>query len=160
MNPQVGTKAPDFKCVDADQKTVSLKQFRGSWVIIYCYPKDNTSGCTREAVDFSLILPSFIKEKAVVIGISPDSAKSHRSFIEKHNLQVVLLSDPEHTTLETYGVWQKKSMYGREYMGVVRTTFLIDPEGIIREVWDKVKVEQHATIVYSTLCSMKKSLIV
>jgi peroxiredoxin Q/BCP len=141
--------------MDADQNTVTLKQFRGSWVVIYFYPKDNTSGCTREAIDFSLMLPSFNKEKAVVIGISPDSSKSHRSFIEKHNLKVVLLSDPEHLALEAYGVWQKKSMYGREYMGVVRSTVLVDPEGIIREVWDKVKVEQHATIVFEKLCTIK-----
>jgi peroxiredoxin Q/BCP len=114
---------------------------------LYFYPKDNTSGCTQEAVDFTA-------KKATIIGISPDSVKSHKSFLEKHNLSVLLLSDPEHIALTSYGVWQKKSMYGKEYMGIVRTTFLINPNGYIEQVWNKVKVAGHARDVYTKLSSI------
>jgi thioredoxin-dependent peroxiredoxin len=155
MKLQPGTKAPDITLQDAEGNNSSLKQFAGKWVILYFYPKDNTSGCTREAIDFTALISSFTKKDAVVIGISPDSSKSHKSFIAKHDLKVILLSDPEHQVLESYGVWQKKSMYGKEYMGVVRTTFLIDPKGVIRQLWDKVKVDQHASTVYDTLCELK-----
>lgn len=149
-----GGSAPDFTLKDKDGKPVSLSDFRGKWVALYFYPKDNTSGCTTEAKDFSALLPAFEKEDATIIGISADSESSHARFAAKHDLTVTLLSDPDHKALEAYGVWQKKKMAGREYMGIVRTTFLIDPKGIIREVWDKVKVKAHAETVHQALCQL------
>jgi peroxiredoxin Q/BCP len=154
MNLDVGSKAPDFTLESADGKKVSLSDFKGKWVILYFYPKDNTSGCTQEAVDFTAMHKDFSAKKATIVGISPDSVKSHISFITKHNLSVLLLSDPEHKALTSYGVWQKKSMYGKEYMGVVRITFLINPNGCIKQVWNKVKVAGHAQGVYTTLCAI------
>lgn len=139
-----GDKAPDFCLPDQNNKEVCLKDFKGKWVVLYFYPKDNTSGCTMEAMDFSQNLDEFKKMHAVILGVSPDSTKSHVNFMQKHKLTVTLLSDSEHQVLEKYGVWQKKKMYGREYYGVVRTTFLIDPEGKIAHIWEKVKVKGHA----------------
>lgn len=154
MPANVGEPGINFTLKNASGKDVTLSDFRGKWVILYFYPKDNTGGCTQEAIDFSLLLPSFSKKKAVIVGISPNSPQSHVKFITKHNLKVELLSDPDHTVLRTYGVWQKKKLYGKEFYGVVRTTFLVDKEGIIREKWEKVKVKGHADAVYKTLCSL------
>lgn len=139
-----GNKAPDFCLPDQNNKEVCLKDFKGRWIVLYFYPKDNTSGCTMEAIDFSQSLNDFEKMNAVILGVSPDSTKSHVNFVQKHNLTVTLLSDSEHQVLEKYGVWQIKRMYGREYYGVVRATFLIDPDGKIAHVWSKVKVKGHA----------------
>ncbi len=147
----VGEQAPDFCLPNQDDEIVCLRDLRGKWVVLYFYPKDNTSGCTREAVDFTQYLDEFERLNAVVIGVSPDSTKSHRRFQEKHGLRVTLLSDPEHNVLEQYGVWQLKRMYGREYWGVVRSTFLIDPEGKIVRIWPKVKVAGHAEDVLQAL---------
>lgn len=155
MSTDINTPAPQFTLKNRDDKTISLADYSGKWIVLYFYPKDNTSGCTKEAIDFSEKLSSFTKQKAVVIGISPDSPKSHASFITKHALKVELLSDPSHDVLEAYGVWQKKKMYGREYFGVARTTFLIDPEGVIREKWEKVKVPGHADAVLAQLCELR-----
>lgn len=148
----VGDPAPDFTLNDKDGTPVTLSDMRGKWVALYFYPRDNTSGCTTEAKDFSTLLPAFEKEDAIIIGISADSELSHARFASKHSLSITLLSDPDHQALEAYGVWQKKKMAGREYMGIVRTTFLIDPQGVICEVWHKVKVKSHAEIVYQALC--------
>ncbi len=144
---KVGDKAPEFCLPDANNKKVCINDFRGKWLVLYFYPKDNTSGCTKEAVDFTANIKDFRKMNATVVGISPDSVTSHMNFINKHDLKVLLLSDPEHKVLEKYGVWQKKSMYGREYYGVVRTTLLIDPKGKIMQKWEKVKVVGHAGAV-------------
>ncbi len=149
-----GDPAPDFTLNDKDGTPVSLADFRGKWVALYFYPRDNTSGCTTEAKDFSALLPAFEKEDAAIIGISADSEASHQRFATKHDLTITLLSDPEHRVLEAFGVWQKKKMAGREYMGIVRSTFLIDPEGIIQQVWTKVKVKEHAQVVHQTLCQL------
>jgi peroxiredoxin Q/BCP len=146
-----GSEAPQFCLPDKDDKKICLKDFKGKWVVLYFYPKDNTSGCTKEAVDFTAHLQKFKKLNAAVIGISPDPPKSHANFIAKHKLKVILLSDPEHTVLKQYGVWQKKKSYGREYHGVVRTTFLIDKKGTVVHVWDMVKVNGHARDVHTTL---------
>ncbi len=148
---KAGDLAPEFCLPDADEKEVCLKDFRGKWVVLYFYPKDNTSGCTREAIDFTEHLEEIEKLGAVVLGVSPDSTKSHVKFREKHNLKVTLLSDPEHKVLEMYGVWQLKKMYGREYYGVVRSTFLIDPDGKIAHIWRKVKVKGHVDDVINRL---------
>ena len=144
---KAGDRAPSFCLPDAKNKQVCLKDFKGKWLVLYFYPKDNTSGCTREAVDFSEHLSKFKRLGAAVVGVSPDSPTSHTNFINKHKLKVILLSDTEHKVLQDYGVWQKKSMYGREYYGVVRTTFVIDPKGKIKQMWEKVKVAGHADAV-------------
>lgn len=148
-------KAPDFKLFNADNKEISLNHYQGKWVVLYFYPKDNTSGCTREAVDFSNFKTKFIQENAIIVGISPDSQKSHANFINKQSLTIELLSDPDHKVAEMYGVWQKKKLYGKEYMGIVRSTFLINPDGIISEIWNKVSVAQHAETVFDTFCTLK-----
>lgn len=142
--PEVGKPAPIFTLPDATETPVSLNDFRGKWVVLYFYPKDNTPGCTTEALEFSAALQDFDKLNAVVIGVSPDNCKSHAKFIEKQGLKVLLLSDPDHKVLESCGAWQEKSMYGRKYMGVQRSTVLIDPEGVVRFVWPTVKARGHA----------------
>ena len=155
--PNVGDPAPDFCLPNQDDAQVCLHDLRGRWVVLYFYPKDNTSGCTREAVDFTQHLEAFAERNAVVLGVSPDSTRSHRNFAQKHGLRVTLLSDPERKVLEAYGVWQKKRMYGREYWGVVRTTFLIDPEGRIAWVWPNVKVKGHAEAVLAKLMELQQA---
>ncbi|MGC9365548.1 MAG: thioredoxin-dependent thiol peroxidase [bacterium] len=146
-----GKSAPLFCLKDSEQNKVCLKDFRGAWVVVYFYPRDNTRGCTLEAQDFTLNLKKFKKLNCPVIGISPDSVSSHQKFVEKYKLKLILLSDPEHQVLEKYQVWQKKKMYGREYWGVVRSTFLINPQGKISHVWTKVKVPGHVDEVLHTL---------
>lgn len=149
--PENGTKAPGFSLMNADEHPVELADFRGKWLVLYFYPKDNTPGCTTEALDFTALKGEFEKAGAVIAGVSPDSTKRHQNFIAKKDLTIELLSDPEHQALETYGVWQLKKNYGREYMGVVRSTFLIDPEGNIEKTWKKVKVKGHAEAVLDAL---------
>jgi len=146
-----GDNAPEFCLPNSEGKPICLKDFRGRWLVLYFYPKDNSSGCTKEALEFTELKSRFEGMKAVIIGISPDSVESHRKFREKHALTITLLSDPDHKVLEAYGVWQLKRMYGREYHGVVRSTFLIDPDGKIAEIWTKVKVKGHAEAVQCAL---------
>ncbi len=147
----IGDKAPDFKLSNTDGQIRTLADYTGKWLVLYFYPKDNTSGCTMEAVDFTAHRDSFKALNAEVVGISPDSCESHRKFREKHGLQIELLCDPEKQVLQQYGVWQKKRMYGREYMGVVRTTVLIAPDGTIAYIWPKVKVKGHAETVLNKI---------
>lgn len=144
---EVGQKAPQFSLPRDGGGTVSLADYAGKKVVLYFYPKDDTSGCTVEAVDFTARTGEFEKAGAVVIGMSPDPVKKHDKFIDKHDLNVILASDEEKEVLETYGVWVEKSMYGRKYMGVARTTLLIDGDGVIRQIWEKVKVPGHAEAV-------------
>jgi len=151
----VGGKAPDFSLPDQNEKTVTLSGLQGRWVVLYFYPKDNTPGCTTEACDFTAGLGEFSRLDAEILGVSPDSAKSHRGFISKQNIGITLLSDPDHKVLESYGAWQKKSMYGREYMGVARSTFLIDPQGRLAHLWPKVKVKGHVEEVQKKLAELK-----
>lgn len=153
----INQKAPDFTLPDQDENQISLADFQNHWIVLYFYPKDNTSGCTLEAKDFTASLNEFNDAGAVVIGISPDSPKSHRNFISKQELNLKLLSDPEHEVLADYGVWQKKKMYGREYMGVVRSTFIIDPNGVIVAEWNKVKVKGHVEEVLTRLKEIKSA---
>ena len=138
-----GKKAPDFKLKDQNNKAISLSSYKGNNVILYFYPKDNTSGCTAEACNFRDDFSMFKNLNAVVLGVSPDSVESHKKFSEKYNLQFSLLSDEKKDVLEKYGVWKEKSMYGRKYMGVERTTFVIDSEGKIKKIFRKVKVPGH-----------------
>jgi len=123
---------------------VSLAELAGKKVVLYFYPKDDTSGCTTEALDFTALADDFAAAGAAVVGVSPDPVKAHDKFVAKHNLGVILASDEEKTVLEAYGVWKKKSMYGRQYMGVERSTFLINANGEIARIWRKVKVKGHA----------------
>ena len=147
----MGKKAPAFTVQDDTDTTVTLASLKGEWVVLFFYPKDMTSGCTVEACEFRDALPRFKKMKAKVFGVSPDSVKSHQKFREKEGLTYPLLSDPEHTMLEAYGVWVEKSMYGRKYMGVERTTVLIDPAGTIAQVFTKVTPAGHADEVTAWL---------
>lgn len=148
---EVGKKAPDFSLLNQDEKKISLKDFIGQKVVLYFYPKDDTSGCTKEACSFSDDLPKFSKVDAVILGVSPDSVKSHKKFSEKYKLKFDLLADEEKLVLEKYGVWKEKSMYGRKYMGVERTTFLIDEKGKIKKIFNKVKVDGHNKEVLEAL---------
>jgi len=148
---KTGDTAPEFTLPDHAGTLTSLDDMRGSWVVLYFYPKDNTSGCTAEAVDFTALAGKFKKLGAIVIGISPDPGESHARFIDKHGLGVILLSDTGKKTLNRYGVWQKKKLYGREFSGVVRSTFLIDPAGTLRRAWNRVSVKGHAEEVLQAL---------
>ncbi len=149
-------KAPNFCLPNQNEERTCLKDFRDKWVVLYFYPKDNSKGCTLEAVSFMDNFKSFEDLGAVVVGVSPDSVKSHQNFAKKHDLKFTLLSDPEHEVLEKYGVWQLKKMYGKEYMGVVRSTLIINPEGIIEKEWTKVRVKGHVEEVKQKLSELKK----
>lgn len=153
---EIGDKAPGFSLENQAEEKVSPDQFSGKWMVLYFYPKDNTPGCTIEAIDFSGLEKDFSAMGAVILGVSPDSAKSHRNFIAKKELTIMLLSDPEHKALEAYGAWQLKKNYGREYYGVMRSTYLIDPEGQIAFVWPKVKAKGHAEAVKEKLAELQK----
>ena len=157
MSPKlnIGDLAPEFCLKDSNDKEVCLKDFKGKYLILYFYPKDNTSGCTREAIDFTEYLDEIRKLGAEIVGVSPDSVKSHVKFITKHELKVPLLSDPEKKVLDAYGAWQLKKMYGREYMGVVRSTYLIGKDGKILHIWPKVKVKGHVEEVINKLKELK-----
>ena len=152
----VGNIAPDFTLMNQDNTEVALNDYRGQWVVLYFYPKDNTSGCTKEAIGFTEHLDEYRKLNARVFGISPDSVSSHQNFIKKYDLKVDLLADPDHSVLEQYGVWQEKSMYGRKYFGVVRSTYLINPERKIEKVWEKVSVDGHADAVMCEIQDYQK----
>jgi peroxiredoxin Q/BCP len=141
-----GEEAPGFTLQADDERKVSLKDYRGKKVVLYFYPKDGTPGCTREAIEFRDIAREFEKEGAIILGVSKDSIKSHQKFKQKHELPFTLLSDPEGKVLDLYGVWKKKSLYGRTFMGTERTTFLIDENGILKKVYRKVKVKGHAQV--------------
>ncbi|MFA6139867.1 MAG: thioredoxin-dependent thiol peroxidase [Hyphomicrobium sp.] len=139
-----GITAPDFALPDAGGETVKLSALKGHPVVVYFYPKDDTSGCTAEAKDFTCLAADFAEAHVLLLGISPDSPASHRKFQEKHDLDIRLLSDESRAAAEAYGVWVEKSMYGRKYMGVERATFLIDNAGKIARTWRNVKVPGHA----------------
>ncbi|MFA6757090.1 MAG: thioredoxin-dependent thiol peroxidase, partial [Sulfurospirillaceae bacterium] len=146
-----GDKAPEFCLPNQDETQICLRDIKGKWLVLYFYPKDNTAGCTAEACDFTEALPEFDEMDAVILGVSPDSPKKHRNFIEKKNLKITLLADEESEVSQKYGVWQLKKMCGKEYMGIVRTTFLINPEGKIEKIWEKVKVKGHVEAVKEAL---------
>ncbi|NKN36500.1 peroxiredoxin [Agrobacterium sp. a22-2] len=149
-----GSPAPDFTLPRNGGDSLTLSSLRGKPVVLYFYPKDDTSGCTTEAIAFSSLSADFEAAGATVIGISPDSVKSHDKFIAKHGLSLALAADEDKSVLEAYGVWKEKSMYGRTYMGVERSTFLIDPEGKIAAIWPKVKVAGHAEAVLKTVTEL------
>jgi peroxiredoxin Q/BCP len=139
-----GETAPDFTLKADDGRDVSLSDYQGKKIVLYFYPKDGTPGCTNEAIQFKDTIEEFRKEDAIVIGVSKDTINSHKRFKQKHKLPFTLLSDPDGKVLDLYGVWKKKSMYGRTFMGTERTTFIINEKGIITKVFRKVKVKGHA----------------
>ncbi|PIE90781.1 MAG: thioredoxin-dependent thiol peroxidase [Acidobacteria bacterium] len=151
LNIKEGQIAPDFTLPNEQETEVTLSQFKGKWVVLYFYPRDLTPGCTVQAIDFSTGKAEFEESGAVILGVSPDTVASHQKFCNKKDLTITLLSDPEKEALNLYGVWQMKKMAGREYMGVVRSTVLIDPEGIIVKIWEKVRVKGHVETVLKTL---------
>ena len=148
---EIGTKAPDFTLQDKDGNSVSLSDFLGKKVVLYFYSMDNTAGCTRQACAFAANYDAFLAKGAVVIGISRDSAASHRKFAEKNSLPFLLLSDPERIAIQAYGVWQEKRMCGKVCMGVVRSTFLIDENGLIEQIMPNVKPDSNAAEVLELL---------
>ena len=147
----VGDKAPSFELMTDGGNVVSMKSLLGRKVILYFYPKDDTSGCTKEAIDFTSLSKKFGKLGAVVLGVSKDDVKTHEKFVKKHKLGVQLLSDVEGKLCEAYGVWVEKNMYGRKYMGIERATFLISAEGVVDQIWRKVKVTGHAEAVLNAI---------
>ena len=151
-----GDQAPEFTLQADDGREISLSDYRGKKVVLYFYPKDGTPGCTREAIEFRDMAKEFEKEDAVILGVSKDSVQSHQKFKRKHELPFTLFSDPEGKVLDLYGVWKKKSLYGRTFMGTERTTFLIDEKGIVRKVYRKVKVKGHARVCLLDFKGLKK----
>lgn len=151
MTLQQGTKAPAFTLKDAQEKEHRLKDYEGKWVVLYFYPKDNTPGCTIEANEFTALAKEFEKEKAVILGVSPDNCASHQKFIDKQKLAITLLADIEKETAKNYAVWGPKKFLGKEFLGIKRSTYLIDPKGTITYVWPKVKAKGHAQEVLEKL---------
>jgi peroxiredoxin Q/BCP len=151
MSLKTGNKAPAIKLKNQDGKSISLNDFKEKNIILYFYPKDNTSGCTKEACNFRDELPKFGKLNAVILGVSPDSVESHKKFKDKYKLPFDLLSDEKKEAVKKYNVWKEKSMYGKKYMGVERTTFLINGKGKIAKIFPKVKVDKHNIEVIEAL---------
>lgn len=148
--------APDFCLPNQDDVEICLRDLRGKWIVLYFYPKDNTPGCTTEACDFSDAAPDFSSINAIIIGVSADSTAKHRDFIDKKDLSITLLSDESTSMLQTYGIWSLKKNYGKEYMGIVRSTLIINPEGVVKAIWKNVKVKEHARIVKEKLEELQR----
>jgi len=153
----VGDTVPDFCLPNQDEEEICFRDIKGKWIVLYFYPKDNTPGCTTEALEFTEALPDFEGLNALVLGVSPDSPKKHRNFIEKKGLKITLLADEEKEVCQLFGVWQLKKNYGREYMGVVRSTFIIDPDGKIAAKWEKVRVKGHVEAVKEKLAELQNA---
>jgi peroxiredoxin len=149
-----GKKSPEFTAIDENGVSISLNDFKGKKIILYFYPKDNTPGCTVQAIAFTEMRTEFEAENCIILGVSKDSCKKHQNFIAKQNLNITLISDEEGELCEKYGVWVLKKLYGREYMGIERTSFLIDEEGKIHQIWRKVKVKNHVAEVLEIVKSM------
>jgi peroxiredoxin Q/BCP len=148
---KVGDQAPDFLLHDQNGKSVSVSEFKGKNVVLYFYPKDDTPGCTRQAVGFTEQKSQFNQKNTVIIGISKDSIEDHQKFCNKYNLDLILASDPEKKAIEAYGVWQEKTLYGKKSFGIVRSTFLISSEGVIQKIWSNVKVDGHIDAVLNEI---------
>ncbi len=151
----IGQIAPDFTAPDRSGASFCLQDFKDRWLVLYFYPKDNTPGCTTEAIEFTAKLAEFQAANAQIVGISPDSIAAHAKFITKHDLGIVLLSDPEHQIADLYEVWQLKKFMGKEFMGIVRSTFLIDPQGKIVHIWSNVRVKNHVDNVLAAVVTQQ-----
>ncbi|MDR2422458.1 MAG: peroxiredoxin [Deltaproteobacteria bacterium] len=152
----MGQQFPEFDLVDQNGKRFALKNLLGRWSVVYFYPKDNASACSLEAKDFTCLAVKFKELKAKAVGVSPDSIQSHAGFVEKKELRLILLSDPEKVLLKAVGAWGLKNVYGKESYGVVRGAFILDPKGAIQKAWTKVKVKGHAEAVLAKLTELKK----
>ncbi len=152
---KIDDKAIDFCLPNQDDVEICLRDLKGKWIVLYFYPRDNTAGCTTEACDFTDAVVDFSDLDAIVLGVSADSTKKHRNFIEKKDLGITLLSDESTDMLQEYGVWQLKKNYGKEYMGIVRTTLIINPEGIVKAVWEKVRVKEHVAKIKEELIKLQ-----
>ena len=152
---QIGQKAPEFCLPNQDDIEICSRDLRGKWVVLYFYPRDNTPGCTTEACEFTEAAPDFSELDAIILGVSADSTKKHRNFIEKKELGITLLSDESTDMMQEYGVWQLKKNYGKEYMGIVRTTLIINPEGIVKGLFEKVRVKEHVAKVQEELTRLQ-----
>ena len=152
---ELGRRAPAFTLKNQDDEKVSLTKLKGSWVVLYFYPRDDTPGCTIEACDFTAGIKGFQKLDAVVLGCSPDSTESHAKFIAKHELKIPLLSDPDHEVMEKYGAWGEKTLYGKKSLGVLRSTVLIDPAGKVAHHWKNVRAKGHAEKVAERLKELR-----
>jgi peroxiredoxin Q/BCP len=151
----IGDTAPEFCLPNQDDVEICSRDLKGKWVVLYFYPRDNTPGCTTEACEFTEAAPDFSSLKSIILGVSADSTKKHRNFIEKKELGITLLSDEDTSMMQTYGVWKLKKNYGKEYMGIVRSTFIIDPDGKIAEVWNNVRVKEHVAKVQTRLAELQ-----
>lgn len=156
MKLELGMSAPNFEASDDSGNTIKLEQFRSQWVILYFYPKDNTSGCTKEACGFRDNFQRITSHGAVVLGVSPDSVKSHQNFKTKQDLNFTLIADPDKVICNNFDVMGEKSLYGKKYLGVIRSTFIIDPNGVIRHIFSNVKVDGHVDAVINKLEELKK----
>jgi peroxiredoxin Q/BCP len=156
MMIEVGNKAPEFCLPNQDDVEICLRDLKGKWVVLYFYPKDNTPGCTTEACDFTEAMPDFEGLNAVILGVSADSTQKHRNFIAKKELGITLLSDESTDMMQEYGVWALKKNYGREYMGIVRSTYIIDPQGNVAASWTNVRVKEHVAKVKEKLEELQK----
>jgi peroxiredoxin Q/BCP len=154
---EIGKKAPAFTLADHDGKKRKLSEFAGKWVVLYFYPKDDTPGCTTQACEFTAGIADFDGLDAVVLGVSPDDDASHRKFIAKHALKLTLLSDPDHAVMEKYGAWGEKTLYGKQSVGVIRSTTLIDPSGKVAWHWGKVQAAGHAEKVRAKLEELREA---
>jgi len=154
---EVGDAVPDFCLPNQDEEEICFRDIKGKWIVLYFYPKDNTPGCTTQACDFTQAEPDFRSLDAMILGVSPDSPKKHRNFIEKKDLTITLLADEEKELCNLFGIWQLKKFMGKEYMGVVRSTFIIGPDGKIAATWTKVRVKEHVLKVQEKLEALKKN---
>lgn len=154
---EIGNKAPEFCLPNQDDVEICLRDLLGKWIVLYFYPKDSTPGCTTEACEFSDVVVDFGSLDAIILGVSADSTQKHRSFIEKNSLDITLLSDESKKMLESYGIWQLKKNYGKEYMGISRTTYIIDPSGVVRALYKSVKVKGHVEAVKQKLQELQIS---
>lgn len=153
---EIGEEVKDFCLPNQDEEELCFRDIKGRWIVLYFYPKDNTPGCSTQACDFTEALPNFDALDAIILGVSPDSPKKHRNFIEKKELKITLLADEDKSLCEQFKVWQLKKFMGKEYMGVVRSTFIIDPDGKIAFAWEKVRVKNHASIVQEKLHALQE----
>jgi len=152
---ELGDAVPAFCLPNQDEEEICFRDIKGRWAVIYFYPKDNTPGCTTEACDFTEALPDFNGMEAIILGVSPDSPKKHRNFIEKKELKITLLADEDKSLCKSFGMWQLKKFMGKEYMGVVRSTFLIAPDGTLAYKWEKVRVKNHVAEVKEKLIELQ-----